>query len=222
MNTLISTFRSLLTEPRQVIDSFLNDNRGTFMHPFLFCLIGGVIVVLLNTIFVDFSVDPQVDESVADNENLLRLTEWTQIASVRAATQFLPVSMIFVLILSLSVGGLIFLKGKTGGFYDHIVINSYAAGASFFVLPLLIPVWIFSGQSLLDPFLNSTLPAMVAAGIMLWIYRHYFSVDSFMDWIRILSAYITGYVIYVILIGFLSAVVGYMLFAVERLTEISG
>jgi len=192
------------------------------MHPFLFCLIGAAVVILLNTLLFDFSVDPQVDESVADNENLLRLTEWTQIASVRAATQFLPASMFFVLILSLSVGGLLFLRGKTGGFYDHIVINSYAIGASFFVLPLLIPIWMFSDQSLLDPFLNSTLPAMFAAGIILWVYRLYFSIDSFMDWIRILSSYITGYVIYVILIGFLSAVVGYMLFAIERLMEISG
>jgi len=163
----------------------------------------------------------QVDEAVSENEDLRQLAEWTQVASVRAATQFLPLSMFFVLIISLAGGSMLFLRGKTGGFFDKIIINTYAVGASFVALPLLIPVWQFSGESLLDPFMNSTLPAMVVAGVILWIYRLYFNVDSFMDWIRILSAYITGYVIYVIITGFMSAVIGYVLFAVNRLSELS-
>ncbi len=221
MKKYIHTIRSLFTEPRQVIDSFLSESRDQYTHPFLFCLTGAIIVVALNTLIGDFSFNVQVDEAVSENEDLRQLAEWTQVASVRAATQFLPLSMVFVLIISLAGGSMLFLRGKTGGFFDKIIINTYAVGASFVALPLLIPVWQFSGESLLDPFMNSTLPAMVVAGVILWIYRLYFDVDSFMDWIRILSAYITGYVIYVIITGFMSAVIGYVLFAVNRLSELS-
>ncbi|CAN5304107.1 hypothetical protein BH23BAC3_BH23BAC3_09290 [soil metagenome] len=221
MNNYIDTVRSLFSEPRQVIDNFLRGDRTGYTHPFLFCLIGAAAVILLNSLFVDFSITPQVDDVASDSEDLQKLAEKMQITSVRAATQFLPLSMFILLIISLSIGGILFLRDKTEGFYDQLIVNSYATGASFLALPLLIPVWQFSGQSLLDPFMNTTLPAMVIAGVILWIYRLYFNVDSFMDWIRILSSYITGFVIYVILIGILSAVAGYMIFAIERLAELS-
>lgn len=204
-----------------MIDSFLNESGDHYSHPLFFCLAGAIIVVALNTLIGDLSFNVKLDETVTENENLRQLAEWTQVASVRAATQFLPLSMFFVLIVSLAAGGMLFLRGKTGGFYDKIIINTYAVGASFVALPLLIPVWQFSGESLLNPFMNSTLPAMVVAGVILWIYRLYFNVDSFMDWIRVLSAYITGFVIYVIITGFMSAVVGYVLFAVNRLSELA-
>jgi len=212
----------MMTEPRQVIDSFLNGIRGSFLHPILFCVIGTIIVMLLNYLFVDFSFTPQTGEAIPKDKNLQRLAEWTQIISVRAATQFLPLTMLFLMIFSLSVGGILFLKGKTGGFFDHLVINTYAVGASLLFLIVMIPVWQLSGWSLLDPVMNSILPAAITAGVILWIYRLYFHVESFMGWIRILSSYITGFFLYTILAGFLSSVIGYMIFAVERLAEISG
>lgn len=222
MDRYLRTVRALFTEPRRVIDSFLRGERAEFTHPALFCLIGMVAVILLNTLFVDFTITPEVDEAMSESPDLQELAEWMQITSVRAATQFLPLSLFLILIISLSISGLLFLRNETDGFFDLLIINSYSTGASFLALPLLIPVWQFSGQSLLDPFLNSTLPAMVIAGVILWIYRLYFDVDSFMDWIKILSSYIGGFVIYVILLGITSAVVGYMIFAVNRLAELAG
>ncbi len=222
MNKYIETVRSLFSEPRKVIDNFLKGGRTGYSHPFIFCLTGAVAVILLNTLFVDFIVSPQVDEVASNGEDLQQLAEQMQITSVRAATQFLPLSMFLLLIISLSIGGILFLHEKTEGYYDQLIINSYATGASFLTLPILIPIWQFSGQSLLDPFMNTTLPAMVIAGVILWIYRLYYKVDSFIDWIRILSSYITGYVIFVMLLGVLSAVAGYMIFVFERLFELSG
>lgn len=221
MKTYTTTLQLLFTAPRQVIDYFLSGKSSPYSHPFLFCLMGSVIVVLLNNFLGDFSINPNIDESAAESESLVRLAEWTQIVSVRAATQFLPFSMFIVLIISLAVGGVIFLRKEAGGFYDHIVINSYAVGATFPVLLLLIPVWRFAGQSLLDPLMNTTIPAVVVAAIILWIYRLYFNPSSFSGMIKTLSAYITGYVIYVFLLGFLASVTGYMIFAIERLAEIT-
>lgn len=222
LNKYFKTLRALFTEPRRVIDVFLKGDRSSYSHPFIFCMAGAAAVILMNTLLVDFSITPQLDESVTESEDLRQLAAWIQISSVRAATQFLPLSLFLLLVISLSISGTLFLRNKTEGFYDLIVINSYATGASIVLLPLLIPVWHLSGQSLLDPFMNSTLPAMVVAGVILWIYKLYFTADSFLDWIKILSSYITGFVIYAILIGIGSAVVGYMIFAIDRLSELSG
>lgn len=216
----ITTLRLLFSTPRQVIDSFLH-NPGEYTHPFFFCIVGAGTVILLNTLFGDFSFTPQLGEISGQSEDLRALAEWTQVASVRISTQFLPFTMVFLLIVSLAVGGTVFLRDEARGFYDQLVINSYAVGATIPVLLILIPVWRFSGQSLLDPLINNTIPAALIAGTIVWVYRLYFHPNTFLEWIKILSAYITGYVIYGFLVSFLASVAGYMIFAIERLSEIS-
>ncbi len=218
----IHTVSSLFTEPRQVIDSFLHDNSGSYTHPFKFCLMGTVVIILLNTLLLNFSFEPVAADVPAESEALKQMSEWTQIISVRAATQFLPLSLFLLHIISLSIGAIIFLRKATNGFFDHIIINTYSVGAAMVALPLLIPVWGFSGAPLTDPFINSTVPAMVVAGVVLWIYNLYFRPEGFLQWIRILSAYITGFVIYVLLSGFVSSVIAYTAFVIERISNISG
>lgn len=218
----IHTVSTLFTEPRQVIDSFLHDNSDSYMHPFKFCLTGTVLVILFNTLLLDFNFEPVVADVPAESEALKQMSEWTQIISVRAATQFLPLSLFLLFILSLSAGAMIFLRGATDGFFDHIIINSYTVGAAMLVLPVMIPVWGFSGVPLTDPFINSTVPAMVVAGVVLWVHNLYFVPSGFMEWIRVLSGYITGFVIYVLLSGFVSSVIAYSAFVIERISNISG
>ena len=216
------TLSSLFKNPRQVIDAFLHESPGSFVHPFKFCLMGTLLVVALNTLVLDFSFEPVAADIPAESEALKELSSWTQIISVRAATQFLPLSLFSLFVISLSIGGVIFLKGQTNGFFDHIIISTYSIGAALMALPLMIPVWGFSGIPLTDPFINSTVPAMVVAGVVLWIYNLYFRPDGFLQWIRVLSAYVTGYVIYVLLVGLASSVIAYVIFAVDRLSQISG
>jgi hypothetical protein len=130
--------------------------------------------------------------------------------------------MFLLHIIALSIGAILFLRGKTNGFFDNIIINTYSVGASMIALPILLPVWGLSGQPLTDPFINSTVPAMVVAGVILWIYNLYFRPSGFMDWIKILSAYVTGFVIFVLLSGILSSAVAYTITIIQRISEISG
>jgi|SRR6056297_542545 len=218
----IRTLRVLFTEPRQVIDSFLNGEYESYQHPFKFVLIGMILVISINTLALDYSIEPDLSDLPADSEVIRMMGEWTQIVSVRAATQFLPLSMFIVQIIALSIGAVLFLRGKTEGFFDHIVINTYSVGASMIALPLLLPVWGLSGQPLTDPFINSTVPAMIVAGVILWIYNLYFRPSGFMDWIKILSAYVTGFVIFILLSGILSSAVAYTITIIQRISEISG
>lgn len=222
IRTYFHTVSSLFTEPREVIDSFLQDTNGSYLHPFKFCLIGTLLVILLNTLLLDFHFEPVAADVPAESDALKQMSVWTQIVSVRAATQFLPLSLFLLFIVSLSIGAMIFLRGLTNGFYDHIIINTYSVGAAILLLPLLIPVWGFSGVPLTDPFINSTVPAMVVAGVVLWVHNLYFVPSGFMDWIRVLSGYITGFVIYVLLSGIVSSVIAYSAFVIERISNISG
>lgn len=216
------TLKTLYSEPRQVIDSFLHGGYESFLHPFKFVLVGMVSIIIINTLALDYTIEPDLSDLPSESEVIRLLGEWTQIVSVRAATQFLPLTMFLLQIVALSIGAMIFLRGKTDGFFDHIVINSYAIGASMIALPVLLPVWGLSGQTLTDPFINSTVPAMVVAGVILWMYNLYFRLNGFMDWIRVLSGYVTGFVIYVLLKGLLASVIAYFIFAVNRLLTISG
>ena len=43
-----------------------------------------------------------------------------------------------------------------------------------------------------------------------------------MQWIKVLSGYITGFVIYVLLLGTTSSVIAYCIFVIDRLMAISG
>lgn len=218
----LHTLTLLFKEPRQVIDSFLHGEYKSYLHPFKFCLAGVVIVTLINMLSLDFSFEPNMSDLPAGSELLGQMSEWTQIVSVNAATQFLPLSLALLFIVSLSIGAMIFLRGQTNGFFDHIVINTFSVGSAILVLPLMIPVWGLSGIPLTDSTVNSTMPAILIAGVILWIYYLYFRPGGFMQWIRIISAYATGYLIYLLLLGIVSSVTAYFLFAIERISEISG
>jgi hypothetical protein len=218
------TFSELLSFPRNVVDSFLHGNKGTFTHPFVFLLAGVLAVVALNTLLVDFSfeADPALPGGDEQNEQLIEIAEWIQVSNVRASTQLLPLSILILFVPMLALGGLLFLRNEIEGFYNNLILNCYAAGVAVVSLLVMIPVWLFAGMPVSDPFVNSTLPAVLVAGVMIWIYKQYLHPSSVMEWIRMISAYATGYIFFIILNGFVAGVVGYMIFAIRRIAELSG
>ena len=227
LKSYIETFLQLCSTPRNVIDSFLDggeNGSGRFMHPFKFIMIGMVTILLLNTLLVDFSFEPDGGTLVPDegNEQMQEIAEWIQVSNVRASTQILPLALVFIFIPMLSIGGLIFLRNEMEGFYSNLILNSYAVGASMIALLPLIPIWMFLGYSLADPFVNATLPAVLVAGVMIWIYQLYLRPAGIMDWIRLISSYATGYIFFVIMNGFFAGVIGYILFMINRIRELSG
>lgn len=226
------TFSELLSFPRNVVDTFLHrdrqghDSDSKFLHPFKFLLVGVLLVFLLNTLLVDFSFEPDTSAAMPGNgegsEQLEEIANWIQVSNVRASTQFLPVAILFLFVPMLALGGLLFLRNEIEGFYNNLILNSYAAGVAVASLLVMIPVWLFAGLPISDPFVNSTLPAVLVAGVMIWIYKQYLHPSSVMEWIRMISAYATGYILFIILNGFVAGVVGYMIFAIRRIAELSG
>lgn len=219
----IDTLKNLLIHPRDVIDGFIHSGKDhSFQHPFLFSVIGMMIIVLLNTLLIDFSVSINPDTIQPENEQVQQIAEWVQVTTIRMSTQLLPLVMVLLLIPMLSLPGLFFFRDETGGFYANLILNTYTVGASILIQLAAIPVWIFSPLSLTDPFMNTTLPGLLVATVGIWIYKNYFSVSDLAGWIRILSSYISGYVLFIIVKGLAAGIIGYMIFAVNRIREISG
>lgn len=216
------TLQDLLRTPRKVIDGFLTKSQGSYQNPLTFCLIGAVVVILLNTLLVDFTTSLPPIEIETENEQLELIAEWIQVANIRAATQFLPLSLMLIFILSLSLPGLFFFRDQMEGFYSNLILNTYAVGAAQLFLLLLIPAWMWLDVPMADPLMNSTLPAVLTAGVILWIYTQYFRPEGFVSWLNVLSSYIVGHVLFVMLLGFAASVAGYMLYAVNRILELAG
>ena len=222
LNTYLTTFKHLFSHPRNVVDGFIDGEKNKFYHPFFYCLIGITGVLILNSLLVDYSFTPQLTDLDSDDEQIQALAEWMEVANIRASTQFLPLMLGLIFIPMLSLPGLYFFREELHSFYSNLVLNSYVIGSSMIALLPLIPVWIFVDLPLTDPLMNSTLPAILVASVGLWIYKQYFLVSSLMGWVKILSSYISGYVLFIILKGFVAGVAGYMIFAVKRIMELSG
>ena len=222
MKQLLNTCKQLLIAPRTVIDPFINGERESYIHPFKLCIYGVLITVLLFSLFVNFSLESTELQVETDEEELREMMEWIQIATIRMSTHFLPLMMVFLFIPMLSLGGLFFQRKNMEGFYSHLVLNSYAVGVSLLPLLFLIPVWIFSGISLADPLVNTTIPAVIYSVVILLIYQKYFDSNDLMSWIRMISSYITGFILFVFLNSFAGGVIGYVIFVIKRIIELSG
>lgn len=218
----IHTFRTILKQPQDAVDSFIYSDNSSYQHPFLFCLIGMLPCLILNLFMIDFSFDPAAPRIDGDHEHLQELAIWMEAAKVRASTQYLPLSMILLLIPFMSLPGLFFFREKLDSFYSNIILNSYTVGVSMAAFLILIPFWSIVDIPLTDSNVNVTVPSIVIGGIGLWVYRGYFRITDFIGIIRIMSSWITGYVLFFFVKGFVAGVIGYMLFAITRIYEISG
>ncbi len=218
----INTLKEMYTRPRNVVDSYVHTDQSDYQAPLIFMLIGAVIVVVLTSILVNFNVDVTGAVPEMENEQLQQLSEQMFLTDVLMSTRFLPFILILFLVPMLSVAGMLFLRSYTEGFFSLLILNSYLVGAAMIPLLLLIPVWPFSGMSLADPALNTNIPGVIVAAAGLWVYKNYFRVSDFLGWIRMLSAFITGYIMFILLKGLASSVLGYMIFAIRRISEMSG
>lgn len=222
LTKFIDTLKNTVKHPRNVIDPFIQEKESRFMHPFKFCLIGIFFVVVLNSLLVDFTIEPTLNVEAGDNEQLQNAAVWMESTNIRLLTQFLPIGLLFILVPAIAIGGNFFLKSKMDGFYSHIILNTYAIGAAIIGLVALIPVWLLLNIPLTDTFMHSSLPAFLVAVVVIWVQKTYFMARSFLDWIRILSSFTIGYVIFSLLINLTGGIIGYISFSISRIFEALG
>lgn len=217
INKYIRTLKSIFQSPRVVIDSFLESTNSSFTHPFKFMLLGAMPFIIINSILIDFSsATLSADVATVD-----QLSHWIETSNIRLSAQFLSLTL-FLSVPLLSFPALFFLRKELEGFYSHLILNSYAIGASMMVILSLIPLWLFLNIPISDPFSHSTLPSLFIGLSVIFIYTRYFSVQNIMGWIRILSTFICGYLLFIMVKGLFAGILGYMIFAVLRMSEIGG
>lgn len=222
LTQFIDTLKNTLNHPRNVVDPFIQEQESRYMHPFKFCLIGIFFVVGLNSLLVDFAIEPTLDLEAGDNEQIRNAAIWMEATNIRLLTQFLPIGLLFILVPAIAIGGNFFLKSKMEGFYSHIILNTYAVGVAIVALIALIPVWIFLNIPLTDTFMHSSLPAFLIVVVVLWVQKTYFMAKSFLDWIRILSSFAIGYVIFSLLINLTGGILGFISFSISQIFEALG
>lgn len=224
LNTYIQTLKETLNTPRNVVDAFIHsrEQESRWQHPFLFCTIGVLFYLIVNLFFIDFSFETAPPQTDGGSEELHELALWIEVATIRVSTQFLPLSMLTLLIPMLSLPGIFFFREQMEGFYANLILNTYTTGASLLAFLVLIPAWSFLAIPLTDSAMHTTLPAIAIAAVGLWVYKNYFRPAGFIGWTRILSSFITGYILFIFVKGFIAGVIGYMLFAINRIMELSG
>lgn len=222
LTRFIDTLKNTVKHPRNVIDPFIQEKESRFMHPFKFCLIGIFFVVILNTLLIDFTIEPTLDMEAGDNEQLQNAAAWMEATNIRLLTQFIPLGLLFILVPALAIGGNFFLKSKMEGFYSHIILNTYAMGVAIIGLVVLVPVWKFLNIPLTDTFMHSSLPGFIVAVVVIWVQKTYFMASSFLDWIRILSSFVVGYVIFSLLMNLTGGILGFISFSISQIFEALG
>lgn len=221
-NTILTIFE-LFTRPRNVVDSFLTNEHRTYSHPFVF--IAGVtlfiafILMVSDWLFLDL---PSVALPDNDNETVARIQLWVETVSRGMVTTFLPISTAVLLIPALSVSGLVFFRNELNGFYDNLILNTYiVTGATLFSL-LWLPVLFIFPEVVINNSARFTIAIAILGLPLLWMYQKFFPDKTPISVIRQLSTAASGFILYIVLSGFISAILGYMIFAIRRIVELSG
>ena len=223
MKTLFITIRELYLHPRNVVDGFLSHKKSPFTHPFklLIAVSLSTTALLLASGTLFWNV-PDVSTAVGESEAIVQIQMWTETVSRDIITTYLPISAGLLLIPAVAVSGLIFLRNELQGFYRNLILSTYAVAVANLFSLLWIPIL------LIDPDLIANSSGRVSIAIamlgvpILWIYQKYFDQKAPISIIRQLSTAASGFVLYIVLSGFASGILGYMLFAVRRIAELSG
>lgn len=223
MSTIFITIRELYLHPRNVIDAFLSHQKGKYTHPFkllaVISLITAAMLLIAGAIVLDL---PDISTTVGENENITEIQMWAESVSRSLMTTFLPVSTFFLLIPSLAVSGLIFFRSELDGFYENLILSTYTVAASNLFALLWLPILLINSELILNSSARASIAVTIQALPILWIYQKYFKNRLPISIIRQLSTAASGFVLFIILSGFISGILGYMIFAILRIAELSG
>jgi len=223
MKNLFLTIFELFTHPRNVVDSFLTHQNRIFLHPFTFmisvCLPLVAILLLADWIFHDL---PGVVPSEGENETIVMIQLWVESVSRSMATTYLPISSVFILIPALSVSGLVFFRNELDGFYDNLILNTYIVSVASFFSLLWLPILLIYPEVVINNSARFTIAIAMLGLPLLWMYHKFFPDKTPISVIRQLSTAASGFILYIVLSGFISGILGYMIFAIRRIAELSG
>lgn len=212
----------MCTNPENVVDTFVLKEESPFQHPVSFGLIGVIFVIALYSFVLGFRTPVLADLVSKEIDQYQQLTYWVSYANLKVSTFLLALTMFLLLTPSLAIAGLFFFRSYIDGFYYNLILSAYAVGTSVSALLILVPVWLIEPSTLFNPLIVTYLPLGLVGIVILWIYEQYFSMDGIGSWIQVLSSYLLGCFLFIMLKSFSAGILGYFIFAVKRFLEIWG
>lgn len=218
----VNTFREMLTNPEHVVDSFVLEENSNFQHPFAYGLVGVIIIVALYSLVLGYRTPILADMVSKEIDQYQQLTYWIQYANLKVSTILLPLSMFFLLTPALSISGLFFFRDNIDGFYYNLILSTYAIGTAILSLLILVPIWFIIPSTLFSSIITTYLPLIMVGIVVLRIYERYLLMEGIRSWIQVLSTYVLGSAIFLMLESLSASVIGYFIFAVNRFLDIWG
>lgn len=223
MNNFLSTVLELYTHPRNVVDSFLSRQNSKFSHPFSFLAVISLFITAVLIVSVWLFLDiPTVELPENDSEIVARIQLWVEAVSRSMVTTFLPISSVLLLIPALSVSGLIFFRNELHGFYDNLILNTYVVCGSTLFSLLWLPILLIYPEVVTSNSARFTVAIAILGLPIMWMYHKFFPDKTPISVIRQLSTAATGFILFIVVSGFVSGILGYMIFAILRIMELSG
>ncbi|MFX0556331.1 DUF3667 domain-containing protein [Maribacter sp. CXY002] len=162
-NTFFLTFRKLIKAPQEILSEFLNGTRKKYMNPFTFLGIGSAIALFAFNFFTNDYLALQVDSNKQSIELMgdmfanqlgddfdatsFKKEQLEQITNTSAFT--LKYFNLFVLILiPLYTFMAKLVYGKPYNYAEHLVINSYIQGITFWVTTIMFIISIYTFSSI--------------------------------------------------------------------------
>lgn len=216
----INTFREMLTNPENVVDSFVLEEKTNYQHPFSYGLLGVIIIVAFYSIVLGYRTPMLADLMSEDIDQYQQLSYWIQYAKLKVSTILLPLSIFLFLTPSLTLPGLFFFRQNIDGFYYNLILSTYAVGTAIVSLFMLVPIWFLVPSTLFSPLITTYLPMILIGIVVLRIYERYLFMEGIQSWLQAISNYILGCVIFLMLESFSASIIGYFIFAVNRFLDI--
>lgn len=205
------------------MDAFLSHQKSRFTHPFKFVvavsLVTTAILLLSETFFLKL---PEASPAAGENESIVQIQMWVDTVSRTMVTTYLSISATVLLIPALAVSGLIFFRNELDGFYENLILSTHAVAAASLFSLLWLPILAIDSELLLNSSGSDSIAIAILGLPILWIYQRYFNQKTPISLIRQLSTAASGFILFILLSGFISGILGYMIFAVRRIFELSG
>lgn len=215
------TIQELIKNPKNVADQFLKEESAVVTHPFLCLVISAVLSSVILSIGFSLAAFPPFQiTGIPEEEIASVIGVRISAADFRVFTQFLPLLMASLLTPALSVAGLFFYREQLDSFYRNLILSGYLMSLVVLFQILLIPVWLIAGDAYANPAFYRYVPAVIAALVLMRSYSQLFNANSAIMWVRIISVTASGYALFVFVGVFVNSVIGYMIFAVNRIMEV--
>lgn len=193
---ILFTFWWMIKNPQKLLYIYLNEDRKKVFNPFRYLLVGVAIstVLLVNhPRFIAFVQDLQA-ENINDFNTLgatFNLPIWELFVQAQSISITYQNVMVILSIPVVSWVTCKFFKSEKYNYAEHMVINAFVFGTSYWLVSLFTVFFYFSSDGNLITYGTTAITVIIAA----YLYFRIFHVNLFKSLLGFILAYIPVYIV---------------------------